>query len=83
MVPGPVGFEGPVEIIEPEFAIAVASLAEVSAVEENDVKDLREVIGVVVGGGKLVNEEAAFLRVLVGKEELISGRRGIRPSRSR
>ena len=68
MIPGPVGFEGPVEIFEPEFTIAVASLAEVSAVEEDDVKDLREVISVIVGVGKVVNEEITLLWVLVGKE---------------
>ena len=76
MGPRPVGFEGPAKLIEPEFAIAVVSLAEVSAVEENDVKDLREVIGVVVGGGKVVNEEAAFFRVLVGKEGINFGKTG-------
>ena len=74
MVPGPVGFEGPVKIIEPEFTIAVASLAEVSAIEEDDVKDLREVISVIVGVGKVVNEEITLLWVLVGKEGIDFGR---------
>ena len=76
LVPGPVGFEGPVKIIEPEFTIAVASLAEVSAVEENDVEDLREVISVIVGVGKVVNEEIPLLWVLVGKEGIDFGNTG-------
>ena len=68
MIPGSVGFEGPAEIVEPKLTVIGVAFAKVGAVEEDDIENLSEMIGVFVGVGETINEEVSFLRILIGKE---------------
>lgn len=76
MVPRSVAFEGPAEVVEPELTVTGVALAKVGAIEEDDIENLGEVIGVFVGVGETINEEISFLRVLLGEEGVDFGDAG-------
>ena len=61
LIPGTVCFESPAEVVEPGFAFVSIAFSGFGAVEEDDVKDLGEVVGVFLGFGEAIDEEVAFV----------------------
>ncbi len=66
LIPGTVAFEGPAEVVEPGLAIAPVF----GAIEEDDVEDLGEMVGVFPGFGEAINEGVSFFRIRVVEKGL-------------
>ncbi len=63
LIPGTVCFESPAEVVEPGFAFVSTASSRFCVVEEDDVKDLGEVLGVFLGFGAAIDEVVACVGV--------------------